>query len=138
MSAPSKEEIAAAVSAARRFVEGCSVLDDRVIVALADENERLRKTWHIKRCEKLDGEDPSRRCRLAVDHECDCDFGELERMRAEIELLRAERAECLELLGTLRRMAASPMKSCDSGSVIDARRVDELCEEMQEKLRGQL
>lgn len=59
--------------------------------ALADEVERLRKIWHIKRCDKLSNDDPSRRCRLAEGHEIDCDFGEAER-------LRAERAEVLALL----------------------------------------
>jgi hypothetical protein len=42
----------------------------------------------------------------------------------------------VEALTYLRRMAADPMKSWDAGRVIDAQRVDEICEEALEKLQG--
>lgn len=97
MSAPSKEEIARIVGVARDeapllHLESYTAVAS-VITHLHDENERLRKTWHIKRCEKWSAEDSARRCRLAVDHETDCDFGELERLRAENERLRASAGE---------------------------------------------
>ena len=60
----------------------------------------------------------------------------LVRQTTEIAL-RAERAECLEAFAALLRMAKSPMRSWETGECIDARQVEELCEEMLAKLRGQ-
>ena len=56
---------------------------------------------------------------------------------SESDYQAAERkiATAIETLETLRRMAADPMKSWDSGRVIDAQRVDELCEDALSMLR---
>ncbi len=56
---------------------------------------------------------------------------------SESDYQAAERkiAGAIETLEILRRMAADPLKSWDSGRVIDATRVDELCEDALSALR---
>ena len=123
MSEPSKEEIAKQVAQSRTWVAAHGAdgnwLRDRSLIALADENERLLTDLreegesNVELRAKLDG------------------------VRDENERLRAERAECLEAFEALQRMAKTPMLSWDTGDAIDASRVDELCEDMIAKLRGQ-
>lgn len=57
---------------------------------------------------------------------------------SESDYQAAERkiTAAIEALEALRRMASDPMKSWDSGRVIDAQRVDELCEDALTALRA--
>jgi len=115
MSAPSKEEIARIVGVARDeapllHLESYNLVS-AVIVSLAEESG----SRHVE------------------NKACDDTIVMLSR---ENERLRAERAECLEAFEALQRMAKKPMRSWETGDCIDARQVDELCEEMLTKLRG--
>ena len=62
------------------------------------------------------------------------EFGDGSMSAITIKALAEQRDELVAPLRTLRRMAADPMESWDSGLVIDAKRVDEMCEEALEKL----
>jgi hypothetical protein len=62
------------------------------------------------------------------------EFGDGSMSAEVIVALADQNAELVALLLRLRRMAADPMNSMDAGQVVDATRVDELCEEALEKI----
>jgi uncharacterized coiled-coil DUF342 family protein len=149
MSAPSKEEIADVVSFARGDV-GLGIIDSialrsRVIVALADENERLlvdlreEVETNVGLRAKLDGardENERLRARVGALEEASAVFRrESDELSKRVRVLRAERAECLALLGDAREqvaMAASARRPMP-GNVKWLSAVEDLLA----KLRGQ-